>query len=403
MMKVSRVRGIGPLAVHADGFEAELARVGYSPLSAANLLGLMAHVSRWLLGRGLGCGDFTDGRIEEYLESRREAGYTCWLTSRGLSPLVGYLRGLGVVPAASVPARTGLDDVLDGYRGYLTVERGLADSTVVRNVQIAGVFLAAHLREHEGRLELEVLTGVEVTSFVGAQCERRSVGSAKLLVTGLRSFLRYLHVAGLAPGPLAGAVLAVAGWRGGSLPRALPPEQVRALLASCDRRRGVGRRDFAILVVLSRLGLRAGEVAAIGLDDIDWRAGELMVRGKGRREERLPIPDDVGEAIVGYLRRGRGADDQRSLFLRVRAPRGPLTAAAVKRVVSSAGLRAGLPGCSPHRLRHSTAVALLASGSSLPEIAQVLRHRSLSTTAIYAKVDDGALRPLALPWPGGAA
>jgi integrase len=140
---------------------------------------------------------------------------------------------------------------------------------------------------------------------VAAECSRRGVGSAKILVTGLRSFLRFLHVAGLAPGPLVSAVPAVAGWRGSSLPRALPVTQVRRLLASCDRRRAVGRRDFAILMLLARLGLRAGEVAALELGDIDWRAGELVVRGKGRRQERLPLPVDVGEAIVGYLRRGR--------------------------------------------------------------------------------------------------
>lgn len=405
--KASPVRVTGPLAAHADGFRDELIGRGYTPLSAANQLRVMAHLSRWLANHELNAEDLTVERAEAFLEARRAEGYTCWLSQRGLAPLLGYLRGQGVAPTP-IPAvvRTPLEALLADYHIYLVDERGLASATVCHHESVARLFLAERCREnqaHEGELRLEDLTAADVAAFVTAECPRRSVGSAKILVTGLRSLLRFLHVAGRGPGPLASAVPAVAGWRGGSLPRALPVTQVRGLLASCDRRRAVGRRDFAILMLLARLGLRAGEVAALELDDIDWRAGELVVRGKGRRQERLPIPVDVGEAIVGYLRRGRPATVDRALFLRARAPHGPVTVGAVQGVVHNACDRAGLPRVGAHRLRHTAATEMLRAGAALAEVGQVLRHRSLSTTAIYAKVDRAALRSLALPWPGGAA
>ena len=202
------------------------------------------------------------------------------------------------------------------------------------------------------------------------------------------------------------AVPSVADLRDRSLPRGLDPAAVRRLLASCDRRRLVGRRDFAILLLLSRLGLRAGEVAAIELDDMDWRAGMLLVHGKGSREDALPLPVDVGEAIVSYLRR-RPRCACRALFLRVTAPRLGMDRCTVAWVVRAACDRAGLPRVGAHRLRHTAATQMLRGGASLPEIGQVLRHREQKTTAIYAKVDHTALRTLARPWPvaahGGAS
>jgi site-specific recombinase XerD len=200
---------------------------------------------------------------------------------------------------------------------------------------------------------------------------------------------------------LAGAVPSSASWRLAGLPRALEPWQVQRLLGSCDRRTAAGRRDFAIMTVLARLGLRAGEVAGLELDDLDWRAGEIVVRGKGRRSERLPLPADVGEAIAAYLRQGRPASAQgRAVFVRVKAPHRALTTGGITQVVVSAGRRAGLGQIHAHRLRHSAATAMLRAGSSLEEIGQVLRHRAPLTTAIYAKVDRDALRQIARPWPG---
>jgi site-specific recombinase XerD len=221
-------------------------------------------------------------------------------------------------------------------------------------------------------------------------------------VTPLRSVLRFPFVRGELATDRASVIPRVAGWRQASLPKDLPAQYVQRLLRSCDRRTHLGRRDFAVLVVLERFGLRAGEVAALELDDFDWTGGEMVIRGKGR-EDRLPLPCDVGEAVVAYLRRGRPQTSCRKLFLSSIAPVGEISSCAVRKIVRRACIRAGLAPIGSHRLRHTAATAMLRKGASLSEIAQVLRHRSVDTTAIYAKVDRHALRELAQPWPGGVA
>jgi site-specific recombinase XerD len=199
------------------------------------------------------------------------------------------------------------------------------------------------------------------------------------------------------------AVPKIASWRLSGVPRSISHAEVEALLASCDRRTTFGRRDFAALVLMVRLGLRVGEVADLALDDVDWRSGEIIIRGKGNRVERLPLPVDVGEALAGWIRRGRPCCDSRAVFTRVRAPHRQLSVAGVGAIAKSAALRAGLSGVNAHRLRHTAATGMLAAGADLTEIGQVLRHTSMLTTAIYAKVDDAALRPLAFPWPGSVS
>jgi site-specific recombinase XerD len=212
--------------------------------------------------------------------------------------------------------------------------------------------------------------------------------------------LRWLHLTGAVAVPRATAVPSVAGWRLSGLPRGLEPAQLRTLLAACDRRTAAGRRDYAVLLLLSRLGLRAGEVAVLALDDIDWRSGEIVVRGKGNRAERLPLPADVGSAIAAYLQRGRPQTaDGRSVFMRVRAPHRALSSTGVTNIVCETARRAGLGTVHAHRLRHTAATAMLRAGGTLPEVGQVLRHRSPLTTAIYAKVDRDALTVLVRPWP----
>jgi site-specific recombinase XerD len=397
---VVRVRG--PLEALAAGFGEELAELGFAPLSAANQLRVMAHLSRWLWGRGLGPGEFTAERADEFLADRRAAGYTHWCSARGLAPLLGYLRGAGAAPEPVVGRPEGLLDVLAGdYARFLVTERGLAASTVERRTRAARRFLCWWAARC-GELDLAALGAGDVQDFVVAECGITSRGSAGLVVSDLRSLLGFLHLSGMVPAVLASAVPAVAGWRGSTMPRYLTRAEVDRLLASCDRRRAVGRRDFAILTLLSRLGLRAGEVAALGLGDVDWRAGELVVHGKGASTDRLPLPADVGEALVGYLRRGRPDCPVRTLFVRARAPYGAMTAAAVKGVVRWAAWRAGLGTVGAHRLRHTCATELLRAGGTLEAVGQVLRHRDVATTAIYAKVDRAALQALALPWPGGA-
>lgn len=330
---------------------------------------------------------------------RRAAGYVNYLTPRALVALLEYLRDVGVVPPAGDPVLSEVEQLLGRYHAWLRSERGLAAVTARNYADMVRPFVASRLNA-AGELDLRSLAAGDVLAFVLVQCPHRRPGSAKLLVTALRSLLGYLHVEGVIARPLAPVVPSVAGWRLAGLPRGLEAEQVTALLASCDLGTAVGVRDFAILKLLVRLGMRRGEVAALTLEDIDWRAGEVVVRGKGSRRERLPLPVDVGDALADYLRRARPVSAEgRAVFVRVRAPHRALTPAGVSQVVIAAGDRAGLGHVNAHRLRHTTATELLRSGASLVEIGQLLRHRSQQTTAIYAKVDRERLRALARPWP----
>lgn len=402
MSRPSRVRATGPLAPYAAGFRQELVRQGYTLHSACNQLQLMAHVSRWLASSGLGVEALSPAGVEEFLAHRRAVGYTLWLSAKAMVPMLDFLRGLGVVPTPE-PAvvATEAAQLQELYRTYLVQERGLAAGTIAGYLHVARLFLSA--RGADGVLRLEQLTAAEVTEFVLAECATRSVGSAKYVVCGLRSLLRFLYVAGHIDTELGAAVPTVASWRLTSVPVSFGRAEVARLLASCDRRTTFGRRDYAVLTLLARLGLRAGEVATLDLGDIDWRAGELVVRGKGRRQERLPLPVDVGEAVAGWLRRGRTRCDCTKVFTRVRAPHRPLSTAGVSAIVSAACRRAGLAELNAHRLRHTAATEMLRAGASLAEVGQVLRHASVLTTAIYAKVDWDRLRTLALPWPGAAS
>jgi site-specific recombinase XerD len=297
-----------------------------------------------------------------------------------------------------------VERLLCRYRRYLVVERGVGESTVRGYVRAVRPFLDGRVCSDDVDLDLEHLRAGDVTAFVVARCPSQSQGSAKLTVRALRSLLGFLYLEGMIGRPLAGAVPSVASWRLSGLPKGLSPAEVVGLLESCDRASVVGRRDLAMLILLARLGLRAGEVARLELDDIDWRAGEIVVRGKGDRAERLPLPADVGETITAYLRDGRPKTAQgRFVFVRVRAPYRELTGDGVSAVVAASAQRAGLGVIYAHRLRHTVASDLLRAGSSLVEVGQVLRHRSMLTTAIYAKVDLGALRTIARSWPGGAS
>jgi integrase len=325
----------GPLAGYGAAFGAHLSRSGYTPLSAGDLMRAMARVSRWLEERGLAAG-----RLTPLLAADLQAGVP------HAGPVLRFLREAGVVPAASV-AGAGLGEPLDAA--------------------------------------LAQLDAGQVTSFMVSYCQGRNPESAKATVTAVRALLRFLHVTGQVPVPLAGAVPAVAGWRLASLPRGLDAAVISRLLASCDRGTITGRRDFAILTVLARLGLRGAEVAALGLADVDWRGGQVAIRGKGSRIERLPLPADVGEAMAAYLIAGRPRCAARAVFCTVRAPYQQLTPAAIRAIMGRACRRAGLPRAGAHRLRHSLATEMLRAGASLPEVGQVLRHRSQLATSVYAK------------------
>jgi site-specific recombinase XerD len=398
MVTYQGVRVCGPLASHADGFYSWLVCSRfYVPLTAVGHLRLMAHVSRWLLSRDLDGAALTDDLALEFLSARR-AGYCNLRSPRGLAPLVAYLRQVGAAPEpVSAPAPA---DLLQSFRHYLTVERRLVTGSVDNYVQNARRFLA--FCADNGVTDLAEVKADQLSGFVLSERARRPSGSARHAVTPLRALLQFGQLRGLTSADLTRAVPRAANRRGVGLPRSLPLRDVKRLLASCDRRTSRGRRDHAMLLMLSRLGLRAGELAALRLDDVDWRAAEIDIPGKGGRRERMPLPDDVGQALVGYLRRGRPETSDRRLFVRLDAPRTGLSSGAVTAVVQTAGRRAGVAVTGAHQLRHTVAVELLRAGAPMSEISELLRHRRPATTAIYAKVDRRALGSLVRPWPVGA-
>jgi site-specific recombinase XerD len=399
MVHVLHSRVVGPLEPFAQGFAAELARQGYTVQSASQQLGLVAHLSRWMARRRLGPVGLTAPVVRRYVRARRAAGYRLFRSEKALTPLLGYLRRLGAAPEmVTSPAQTPAERHLRSYRNYLIGERGMGAGSVRGYLDLVRPFVEHHAGDGA---RLRGLTAGDVTSFLVAESRRLSPKTVQRLASGLRSLLRYWHVHGVIDAPLAAAVPKVA-HRGPNLPRGLRPDDVVALLSSCDRTQQAGRRDFAMLTLLSRVGLRAGEVAGLRLDDIDWRGGEIIVAGKGRRLDRLPLPRDVGAAIADYLQYGRPARAlDRQVFIRVRAPHRGLTTGGVTQAVAAAGHRAGLGTIYAHRLRHSAATAMLTAGAPLAEIGQVLRHRRPLTTSTYARVETEALRTLARPWPTG--
>lgn len=404
MTRIPNIRICGPLAPFIGGVWSHLLGQGYSPLTSRNLLRLVSHLSRWLVAAGLRLSDLTRERIEAFFAERRNAGYRFYITPRSLEPILSYLESEGAVSLPRTEVQRGaVEELLDDYELFLVKERGLRTATLGQYRYHARKFLSCQLGPRS--LGLNRLSAEDITTFILHTSERFCVGTTKLAVTVLRSLLRFLYLRGDLQRDLVGAVPAVAGWRQAGIPKFISPRELRQLLASCDRRTHIGRRDFAILVLLARLALRRCEVAAIELNDIDWRAGELLLHGKGGADVRLPLPSDVGDAIAGYLKRGRPSllSESRSLFLTSRAPHRPLSAGTVSSIVADASKRAGLRRISSHRLRHTAATQMLRNRVSLSDVALVLRHRSVDTTAIYAKVDHSTLRELAVPWPGGAA
>lgn len=397
-VRVLRSRVSGPLEPVLPAFAEELARLGFTRTSAEQHVCFLADLDRWMAASNLDVGDLSREVVDAFLAHRCEAGYALYSSRRAIAPLLEFMSGQGLLRVED-PAPLGpVERLLTDYDSYLRAERGLANETVDCYLRCVRRFVEARVRG--GALDLASLTARDVSGYVLAVCPGKAKGSAKLVVTSLRSLLGWLHMTGAVPVALGGAVPAAAGWRLARLPEALEPDAVDRLLASCDRRTVVGRRDYAILLLLVRLGLRAGEVSGLKLADLDWRHGEIAVTGKGKRTERLPLPADVGAAISGYLRRGRPSTAlDRSVFVRVRAPHRGLSQSGVSSVVRNAAGRAGLGQMAAHRLRHTAATTMLRSGSTLSEVGQVLRHRTASSTAIYAKVDRDALRTLAQLWP----
>jgi integrase/recombinase XerD len=385
---------MGPLI---EGYRAWLAGRGYTQGTIVGMLAMASGLGRWMDARGLAPGDLDRAAVAEFRDALRAAGMRCVPGAHGLDPVLEYLEGAGVLGRSS-PLGTPVEVLAERYRRWLVTDRGLAEATVVRYVKLARSFLSQRLT---GR-GVDGLSGADVVAFLLAESERLSVGSVKGRVGELRSLLRFLYLQGLTPRPMAAAVPPVAGWRDTGVPKAIPAGDVQRLLDSCDRGDVIGIRDHAILMLVARLGLRSAEVARLELGDIDWRAGQITLRGKANQQDGMPLPCDVGEALAAYLSQARPATPLRQVFLAAKAPMRAIPPGLVSDVTHRACDRAGLPRVGAHRLRHTLATQMLRQGATIIEVSQVLRHRDLATTAIYAKVDFATLRTVAQPWPGAA-
>jgi site-specific recombinase XerD len=396
-----RARG-NPLVVHLSPFAASLMEEGYTDATMQSKLWLLADFGRWLGRSGLAVTELDERLVETFFAEKRRKGRVHRGNRETVRQFLGHLRECNVV-AGVKPAcdESLLAGILNRYEKHLRSERGLATATIINYLPFARKFLVDHFGERPF-LVREVQSS-DISAFILRHAKTMSCRRAQLMTTAFRSFFRFLFRNGELESDLAASVPAVADWRLSTVPKYLTPDEVGRVLGSCDQQTATGRRDYAILLLLARLGLRAGEIVALQLDDIDWRAGEILVRGKGLLHDRMPLPVDVGEALTSYLRLDRPSCKTRRVFVCMKAPRsgfaGPSTVTTiVRRALDRADLQPAFKGA--HVLRHSLATTMLRSGASMSEIGEVLRHRLPSTTEIYAKLDFDGLRSLAHPWPG---
>jgi len=375
---------------------------GYALRPQSYHLSLLEHFDAWLARRHLPLARIGEKLVARFLDPLVRAKWVHVSAPATMRRLLAMLREGGVI-AAPVTVSTAIDDAVAKYERFMVGERALSPATAASWI----VFVRRLLSEEfeNGPVKLQKLSASDVMAFVQRHARRHGTSYTRKLVASTRSFLRYLHYKGLHPQDLAMAVPKVARWKLATLPKHLPADQVQRVLKACGRKTALERRNYAILLLLARLGLRAGEVLRIQLDDIHWEHGYLMVRGKAARMAQLPLPAEVARAIARYIQHGRPHCDCRVLFIRDRAPRRGLygansVAKIVRRALKVAGVKSARAGA--HLLRHSLATDMLRRGASLDEIGEILRHRSADTTAIYAKVDLNALRTLAVAWPGGA-
>jgi site-specific recombinase XerD len=393
----------GPHGQLVELYAVRLVKDGLARQGTWRCLSLVGDLLSWIARSRSKLTDFDERMVERYLRHRAGKQFIQPGDRAALKRLLSVLRDAGTIAPAALPPITPQDQIFEVFSDYLRRERGLAPKSIIRHLPVIRRFL----REvcPAGASDLGKISQEDVTRYIERHARDWSAGSGKAMCWSLRAFLRYLHHSGLTPLALAGCVPSIRRWKLTSLPTYLSAAQVQKVLDGCDRTTALGRRDYAILMMLAKLGLRADEVATLTLDDIDWRSGEMLVRAKGRQRVRMPMPPDVGAAVVAYLRDGRPTSSCRRLFLRTLAPNvGFASGCAITMIAKTALERAGIRGYAhqgAHIFRHSLATELLRSGATLSEIGQLLRHGSHDTTRIYAKVDIEALRTLSLPWLGG--
>lgn len=395
----------GPLVPYLDAYARRLCEQGFQRRTIAPQIRVVANFSRWLKANHIGLAGVTDEHAQRFLgrsDRRQSIGCGCFAALRRFMALLHQVGVIGDVPPSCVTV-TPIEMVIKAFGQDLRQTQGLSQATYRQYIPFVDVFLKE--RFGSGCIDLSKLCAADVVEFIKHQATRLSQARAKCATIALRSFLRYLRYRGEIALDLAAAVPTVPNWSMTGIPRAMDPDHVRAVLASCKRGTAVGCRDYAILMLLARLGLRSGEIVSLTLGSIDWELGCLTVVGsKGGISSQLPLPADVGQAIADYLQRSRAHSPCRSLFLRATAPiQGLGSQTSIGSIVMAAIARAGIKTthAGAHQFRHALACEMLRQGATLTEIGSLLRHRHSKTTGIYAKVDFNALRPLSLPWPGG--
>lgn len=393
----------GPLSEHLDAYAAAQAQQGYGRHSIRQHIVVLADFSRWLKQKQIAIQNLDTSVVDRFLRLRRGQERVRRGDPLALARMLNMLCQIGIVKPSGKPVSDkACSRMVEEFRCYLLKARGLSIATLRNYLPVVEQFLSERFGNRTPIARS--LRAPDVTGFVVRHASHLSSARAKLMVTALRSFFGYLRYRGAISKDLAGCVPAVPNWSLSTLPRFLPAAEVERVLKCCDRKTSVGRRNHAILLLLARLGLRAGEVVALKLDDIDWSTGQITVRGKGGRSAQLPLPPDAGVALASYLRDDRPRCATRRIFVRHRAPlagfaNSSTVSSLVRRALKHAGIKSAHTGA--HVLRHSLATSLLRQGGSLDEIGELLRHQSPNTTAIYAKVDLAALHTLALAWPGG--
>ncbi len=392
----------GPLSEYLDAYAASVAEQGYRDHSIRQQIVVIADLSRWLKQKRFTLLDLDDTVVDRFLRLRRGQHRVRRGDPKALGRLLAMLRQTGVVKQQQAVEVTARAKVIGEFRHYLSQERGLAQPTLLNYLPVIEQFLSE--RFYNRAPNFSQLRAPDVTGFVLRRARQLSPVRARLMVTALRSFFRYLRHRGAMSIDLTGCVPTVPSWSLSALPRFLPAADVERVLECCDRKTSVGRRNYAILLLLARLGVRAGEVVGLNLADIDWGAGQIIIRGKGGKSAPLPLVAEVGASLAAYLRHDRPRSASRRVFIRHRAPliglgNSSTVSSLVRRALKHAGVESAHNGA--HVFRHSLATSLLRQGGSLDEIGELLRHQSPNTTAIYAKVDVTALHTLALAWPGG--
>jgi site-specific recombinase XerD len=395
--------GKGPLDCVIPAYASLLSQQGYTEQSARLQLRFLNDMNQWLAQQRIQVTDLSDQAIHRYMRSRHQRFRPRRDDAAILSRLEHLLHAHGLLPRKVTPfSDYPCHRIENDYDRYLSEERGLSMATRINYRTFIQKFLSTQFGDNPPCFAN--LNADDVIRFIRHQAEGLNPKRAGLMVTALRSFFRYLRQRGDTTTDLATCVPSIANWQFSTLPKFLQPGQVQRVLNQCDRRTAHGRRNFAILLLLARLGLRACEIVSLTLDDIHWHAGEISIQGKGNRSAQLPLPPDVGQAIADYLEKDRPTCSTRRVFIRMRAPRrGFANSIAISTIVARNLKCAGIdsPHTGAHLFRHTLATEMLRQGAALADIAILLRHSSINTTSLYAKVDLMALRPLAQPWPGG--